>query len=125
MPVRDLNKEQKDAASSTGSEIIVSAGAGSGKTRLLVSRYLYLVLMEKLPLSSIAAITFTNKAADQMKSKVAQEAAKLADLYPNDRDFWLHVTGEINFAKISTIHSFCSSILRSYPVESGIDRFVG
>ena len=70
MPLGNLDKTQRRAATAEGGEIAISAGAGSGKTRLLVARYLYLLKRDALPLSSIAAITFTNKAADQMKARI-------------------------------------------------------
>ena len=63
MPIRDLDTEQSLAATSKADETAVSAGAGSGKTRVLVGRYLYLLNSERISLSEIAAITFTNKAS--------------------------------------------------------------
>lgn len=123
MPIRSLDTDQKEAASSLAGDILVSAGAGSGKTTLLVSRYLYLALKEKLPLSSIAAITFTNKAADRMKSRIAFEASRLAGLGGPEAAFWQKTAGDAVYAPISTIHSFCSSILRSNPVESEMDPY--
>ena len=149
MPIRDLDTDQKFAATSSGDEVVVSAGAGSGKTRLLVGRYLYLLrnwqalkphpLTPSPPpgltgggmagsqgvrfsLSSIVAITFTNKAADQMKSRISRRARELAVEYPDEKAFWLdEVAARIHTAPISTIHSFCNSILRSYPVEAALD----
>jgi len=123
MPIFDLDTEQSFAATATGGEVAISAGAGSGKTRLLVSRYLYYIKKEQLPLSSIAAITFTNKAADQMKVRISEKAFELAAKNADERDMWLHIAENIHHAPISTIHSFCSSILRSHPVEAGIDPF--
>ncbi|MCE5251085.1 UvrD-helicase domain-containing protein [bacterium] len=121
MPIRDLDTEQKLAATTDGGEVAVSAGAGSGKTRLLVGRYLYLLKTMHVPMSSIVAITFTNKAADQMKARIAQKARELALEGANDSAFWLDIAARVHTAPISTIHSFCNSILRNYPIDAGID----
>ncbi|MFC1538142.1 UvrD-helicase domain-containing protein [Candidatus Latescibacterota bacterium] len=123
MSLNNLDTVQSLAATSTGGEVAISAGAGSGKTRLLVSRYLHLIKKENLPLASIAAITFTNKAADHMKARITEKAYELAEKYPKEQKIWLHVAENAHNAPISTIHSFCSSILRSNPVDAGIDPF--
>ncbi len=121
MPLYDLDTDQRHAATASGGEVAVSADAGSGKTRILVSRYLHLVKKEKLPLSEIAAITFTNKAANQMKAKITEKAHELAEKNSEDRGIWLHVAENAHYAPISTIHSFCNSILRNHPVDAGLE----
>ncbi|MFC1561061.1 UvrD-helicase domain-containing protein [Candidatus Latescibacterota bacterium] len=123
MPISDLDTDQRHAATASGGEVAVSADAGSGKTRILVSRYLHLVKKEKLHLSEIAAITFTNKAANQMKEKITEKAYELAVKNPEDLKMWLHVAENAHFAPISTIHSFCNSILRNHPIDAGLDPF--
>ncbi len=121
MPLNDLDSDQRTAATASGSQVAISAGAGSGKTRVLVGHYLYLLKQQSIPVSTIAAITFTEKAAAQMKVSISQRARKLADDYRNERKLWMEVASEIYTAPISTIHAFCNSILRSYPLETGID----
>ncbi|MHB9029004.1 MAG: UvrD-helicase domain-containing protein [Candidatus Latescibacterota bacterium] len=121
MPVRDLDSEQKLAATSDGAEVVVSAGAGSGKTSLLVGRYLYELMTNTVPMHEIAAITFTNKAADQMKARIARRIPELTIRYPEHAGLWTGLVERIHTAPISTIHSFCNSILRAYPLEAGID----
>jgi ATP-dependent exoDNAse (exonuclease V) beta subunit len=69
-----LNDPQLEAATATG-DLVVAAGAGSGKTRTLVGRYLGL-LESGVPLRAIAAITFTDKAAREMRTRVRQTIAK-------------------------------------------------
>ncbi|MFC1651369.1 UvrD-helicase domain-containing protein [Candidatus Latescibacterota bacterium] len=123
MPLNSLDTSQRQAATATGGELAVSAGAGSGKTRLLVSRYLHFLKKDDLQLSSIAAITFTNKAADNMKARITEKAYELAGKYPGDNEMWMQVAENAHNAPISTIHSFCSSILRGNPVDAGIDPF--
>lgn len=121
MPISRLDTDQHTAATSPGAEIVVSAGAGSGKTSLLVARYLYLLHLQNVPMSSVAAITFTNKAALQMKDRIARRAGELAMSDQENRDRWIDIARTIHHAPISTIHSFCNAILREYPVEAGID----
>jgi ATP-dependent helicase/nuclease subunit A len=121
MPIRDLDSEQQLAATSLSDEVAVSSGAGSGKTRVLVGRYLHILNSEHILISEMAAITFTNKAANQMKSRIASGASKLAEQYPALKAMWNDVAEKIYTAPISTIHAFCNSILRSYPAQAEID----
>lgn len=67
--------EQRPAITARGCDIVVTAGAGTGKTRALVARYLSL-LAEGLPLRSIVAITFTRKAAREMRNRVRNEVRR-------------------------------------------------
>ncbi|MES2199409.1 MAG: UvrD-helicase domain-containing protein [Chlamydiota bacterium] len=87
----ELNIEQKQAAHHVEGPMLVLAGAGSGKTRIVVSRILYL-LQIGVPASEILAMTFTNKAADEMKQRVLKTAKALI--------------------LTSTFHSLCARILR-------------
>ena len=121
MPLNDLDRDQRDASTTAGSEIVISAGAGSGKTRLLVGRYLYLIKNRAVPVTEIVAITFTVKAANQMKAAIAHYAREFSTIYPDDKVAWGKVAGMIHTAPISTIHAFCNSILRRYPFEAELD----
>ena len=89
-----LNDEQKNALLETDGAVLVTAGAGTGKTKLLTHRIAYLIETKKVDPYNILAITFTNKAANEMKSRV--EAI---------------VSGG-NRVWISTFHSMCAKILR-------------
>ncbi|MDR2353695.1 MAG: UvrD-helicase domain-containing protein, partial [Deltaproteobacteria bacterium] len=91
---KDLNFSQKQAAMTTEGAIRVVAGPGSGKTRTLTARYAYLVSTLGIPPKNILTVTFTNKAADEMKRRIR------ASIGDNDLAF------------ISTIHSFCRLFLR-------------
>jgi ATP-dependent helicase/nuclease subunit A len=119
----NVNAEQMPAVVQRGSDVVVTAGAGTGKTRTLVARYLAL-LADGLPLGSVVAITFTRKAAREMRSRVRREVRQyLAHLSPArpEREMWLAAYTGLDSARIGTIHSLCSEILRAHPAQAGID----
>ncbi|MFN2111898.1 MAG: UvrD-helicase domain-containing protein [Anaerolineales bacterium] len=107
---------------SRGVDVVVSAGAGTGKTRTLVARYLGL-LAEGVPLRSIVAITFTVKAAREMRNRIRVEIRRyLSDCEDtSERLFWLTLYDSLDAARISTIHSLAAEILRQHPAELGLD----
>lgn len=98
----------------------VEAGAGTGKTTLMVDRILNQVL-SGVPLSRIVAITFTEKAAGELKQRIREALEKKRSQAP---DFFTRLTralGDLDNAQISTIHGFAASILRERPVEARVD----
>ncbi len=103
MEVFTLNEEQKLPVFDTEGAVLVLAGAGSGKTRVLTARIAHLVEDLFVPPSNILAITFTNKAANEMKER-------------------LFAMTEIGGMWVSTIHSMCVRILRTFPERRGIDK---
>ena len=90
-----LNKEQSLACKAVYGPVMVFAGAGSGKTRTLTYRIMYMILHEKISPHNILAITFTNKATNEMKER-------------------LHAYIDVNVKSITinTFHSLCARILR-------------
>ena len=100
--------------------ISVTAGAGSGKTAVLVHRYLKILLDEGLPPNQVVAITFTEKAAAELKQRIVNEVNARLQAEPHNTRLEQIRTGMLS-AQISTIHAFCSQILREYPVEAGVD----
>lgn len=98
----------------------VSAGAGSGKTRVLTSRYIKLLEEGNINVSEIVAITFTNKAALEMKERIRSEIDKKIEEGNNIKK-WLQIKDDFQMANISTIHSFCMNIVRENAAEIGID----
>ena len=105
--------------------ISVTAGAGSGKTAVLVHRYLKILLEEKdLPPNQVVAITFTEKAAAELKQRVVNEVNIKLKEDPHNAQLERIKTGMLS-AQISTIHAFCARILREYPVEAGVDAGFG
>jgi ATP-dependent exoDNAse (exonuclease V) beta subunit len=112
------------AAADLDTSFCVEAGAGTGKTSLLVSRFLSIVESGKAPCSRIVAITFTEKAAGEMKIRLRQEILKRrddAELSLDARARLESAYDELERAPISTIHSFTAMILREHPIEAGID----
>ncbi len=107
-----LTKAQEEAVRTTEKNICVSAGAGTGKTRVLAERFLYLVENGLARPTEILAITFTEKAANEMKSRIA-EAFRARGLEEARR--------ELESGTIGTIHSFCSRMLKEHPLEAGVD----
>ena len=99
----DLNEPQRQAVTHIGSPLLVVAGAGSGKTRVLTRRIAYLLADRNVLPSEILAITFTNKAASEMKERVAHVVG------PQARSMW-----------VSTFHSACVRILRTEAKRLGL-----
>jgi|GEM_PF-3264904 len=110
--------------------ISLTANAGSGKTTVLVNKYID-ILLNYPPVQSdvrrILAITFTKVAASEMKSRVAKKIDELLSkeiekkYYNAEKIRKLKILRDrIQYANIATIHSFCNSLLRDYPIEAGI-----
>lgn len=118
-----LTGPQREAAAARGCDLVVTAGAGSGKTRTLVARYLTL-LCDGLAPSQVAAITFTEKAAREMRDRARSALHLLVqgqteESAPDGR--WVELEAAMDGARIGTIHSLCAEILRAHPAEAGID----
>lgn len=117
-----LTSEQHQAITTRDVSIGLSSGAGCGKTFVLTQRLLA-HLEEGGSLQELAAITFTERAAREMRDRIRERihdylhSAKTTD----DRQRWLQHSRELESARISTIHAFCGSFLRANAVESGLD----
>ena len=117
-----LNDDQRKAATESGRDVVVTAGAGSGKTSTLVARYACLLAKGTKP-RQIAAITFTIKAAMEMRSRVRSTLMQLQEnaLIQEERLYWSELSTQIDSARIGTIHSLCAEIIRNHPAEAGVD----
>ena len=106
-----LNDEQVAAVEATGN-VFVSAGAGTGKTSVLVERYVRAVCDRGLDVESILVITYTRKAAGELRSRI-----RAALLERGRRD----LARDLDGAWISTIHGFCNRLLKAHPFGVGLD----
>ncbi len=109
-----LTEEQRKIVDDRGGELLVSAAAGSGKTRVLVERLLDRVTGEGLDITQFLVITYTKAAAAELRGRIAQELSQRLAQNPNDRHLRRQTT-LVYQAQISTIHAFCAALLR----ESG------
>ncbi|GMR03422.1 MAG: UvrD-helicase domain-containing protein [Thermodesulfovibrionia bacterium] len=103
--LKGLNQQQKDAVLHTRGPLLVLAGAGSGKTKVIIHRFSYLSKVLKVPPASILTMTFTNKAAREMKERVEQFTGKM-----------------LKGAWIGTFHSLSNRILRKEIDKLGFQR---
>src|SRR5579863_6948261 len=106
-----MNDQQLAAVEARG-EVFVSAGAGTGKTAVLVERFVRAVCDEGLDVESVLVITYTRKAAGELRSRIR---AALAERGRPE------LARALDGAWISTIHGFCARLLRAHPFAAGID----
>ena len=104
---------QQDAINAEGGSVIVSAAAGSGKTRVLVQRVIKMLTRKenRIDADRLLIVTFTNAAADEMKKRINSEIEKCIKQSPEDTFLRRQQILLMN-ADICTIHSFCSRIIR-------------
>ncbi len=105
MDIEKLNDSQKEAVKKTEGPVMILAGAGSGKTRTLVSRIAWLVDELQVPSHEILGVTFSNKAAREMRERVMKQVGS-PDLVP----------------QITTFHSFCARLLRNEAEHLGLSK---
>lgn len=103
--LENLNEKQREAVLETEGYVRVIAGAGSGKTKLLVSRYVYLVQEYGIDSFNILCVTFTNKAAGEMKHRIRAL-----------------IGGESDISLICTYHGFCNRLLRENPEKLFLNK---
>jgi ATP-dependent helicase/nuclease subunit A len=126
-PAPRFTEEQSCAILTRDVPIALSAGAGCGKTFVLTERYLS-HLEPGSPdapspdLSRLVAFTFTDRAAREMRDRIrAKCLERLQRATSEQGDYWLRLLRSLDSARVSTIHSFCGSLLRSHAAEAGLD----
>ena len=117
--------EQAKAISERRVSVALSAGAGCGKTFVLTERFLsYLEpgsseAPDPAELGELVAITFTERAAREMRDRIRQKCyERLQNAQGEKAAYWLSLLRALDAARVSTIHSFCGSLLRSHAVEA-------
>lgn len=119
-----IDQEQRErAAGDLSQSYIIEAAAGTGKTTVLVTRIINLIREGEAGLEEVVAITFTEKAAAELKVKLRQELegalSKRAE--PEEYQRISGAISDLERMQVTTIHSFCGSLLRERPVEAGLD----
>ena len=114
-------EEQKQAIYEKGSNILVAAAAGSGKTAVLVERIINKIINENIDIDKLLVVTFTNAAASEMRERVLDAIYKKIDENPGDERLQRQVT-LLNKASICTIDSFCLDVVRNNFFEIDISQ---
>lgn len=116
----DPDASARDFAIDPRNNVVLEASAGTGKTSVLVWRYVNLLKAGVDP-SNILAITFTRKAAAEMRERIIRELKDAAARSQFDRARWNDVRDRLGDIAISTIDAFCLSLLREFPLEADLD----
>jgi len=103
--LKNLNEQQKEAVSYLNGPLLIVAGAGSGKTKVLTSRIAHIIKQKKAYPNQIIAVTFTNKAAKEMQNRVSTILKKEA----------------IGLSWLGTFHSICAKLLRKHATAAGLN----
>ncbi|HXS34149.1 MAG TPA: UvrD-helicase domain-containing protein [Solirubrobacterales bacterium] len=118
MSERRATEEQRAAIEATASEVMVEAGAGTGKTGVMVDRYCRLVCEQGISPGAVLAFTFTDKAAAELRQRIRAEIERRAEAGSARAQELLPTLGS---AWVMTIHGFCNRLLSAHPVAVGID----
>ena len=110
-----LTDEQRAAAERGAGDACVLAGAGTGKTTVLTARFERLVAVDRVPVRRVAALTFTDKAAHEMRARIAAALASSPDARV------AAAARDVEFAPISTLHAFGARLLRENALLAGVD----
>ena len=103
--LKHLNSKQRESVINYNGPSVILAGAGSGKTRVLVTKVIYLIKEKSIKSSSIVMLTFTNKAAAEMKERISSQLGGMTSL-----------------GFVGTYHSFCVRVLRQFWEPAGLDK---
>ena len=116
----DPDSSARSYAVEPDNNVVLEASAGTGKTSVLVARYVNLLKRGVDP-ANILAITFTRKAAAEMRERIVRELGQAGERSEIDRSRWLDLRDRMSDIAISTIDAFCLSLLREFPLEADLD----
>ena len=119
-PALDADASARAFAEDPAENVVLEASAGTGKTSVLVRRYINLLSRGVDP-ANILAITFTRKAAAEMRERIVRDLRRAADQSSFDRARWSALRDRLGDIQISTIDAFCLSLLREFPLEADLD----
>jgi len=108
-------ERQSEAITRHDKSMVVTAGAGTGKTYVLVQKYIDLLKTRGVSVPQILALTFTDKAAAEMKERIRAEILK------QEGPQWEKAAEDFLIAPVQTFHSFCAQVLREFPIEAGLE----
>ncbi len=111
-PARRFTPEQRAAVADRDGSSLLAAGAGSGKTAVMVERFVEAVRLDGVAVGAILALTFTEKAAAELRERIRRRFTELGE----DE----HARA-VDAAWIGTIHGFCARVLRAHPLAAGLD----
>ncbi|MCK9632594.1 MAG: UvrD-helicase domain-containing protein [Methanoregula sp.] len=106
---------QGEAITLHDKSMVVTAGAGTGKTYVLVQKYIDLLKTQGVSVPQILTLTFTDKAAAEMKERIRTEILK------QEGPQWERAAEDFMIAPVQTFHSFCAQVLREFPIEAGLE----
>ncbi len=108
-------KEQREAIYTRGSNLLVAAAAGAGKTAVLVERIIQMIIDEKNPvdIDRLLVVTFTNAASAEMRERVGEAISRELSKNPESSALQRQLV-LLNKARITTIHSFCLDVIKNY-----------
>jgi ATP-dependent exoDNAse (exonuclease V) beta subunit len=118
---RTPTPEQRAAIEARGRDVLLEAGAGSGKTGVMVERYVRVVVDEGVSPDAVLAFTFTDKAAAELRARVRAELSRRAAGSGAKAVRAAALLTTIGGAWITTIHGFCNRVLAAHPVAAGVD----
>ena len=119
-PLERRDQEARRLATDPRRNVALEASAGTGKTRVLVERYVGLLMAGVKP-RNVLAITFTRKAAAEMRQRILHELATRQREQTMPAELWKEIRESVTDISISTIDAFCLALLREFPLEADVD----
>jgi ATP-dependent helicase/nuclease subunit A len=120
VPAAPPDQAARDFATDPRHHVVLEASAGTGKTRVLVDRYVRLLAAGVDP-RHILAMTFTRKAAAEMRERVLATVRRAAEARAFSAEVWSSIQGRLGDVQITTIDGFCFGLLREFPLEADVD----